>query len=58
MSDPTLSNDDITTKGPTEAGADRDAPGDDTKDTGDEPTESTEDRDAAGDGAKDTGDEG
>lgn len=55
--EPTLSDDDISTSGPTEAGDDRDAGGSGAQDTGDEPTEAGEDRDAGGEGPQDTGDE-
>ncbi len=54
---PNISDDDIQSSGPTEAGDDRDTGGEGSKDTGDEPTEADDDRDAGGEGAKDTGDE-
>ena len=54
MSD--INDDDITSK-PTEGGADKDAGGHGSKDTGDEPTERDDDLDAGGEGGKDTGDE-
>jgi hypothetical protein len=52
-----LSDDDITSEGPTEADEDRDVGGDGSKDSGDEPTEAEDDRDAGGEGSQDTGDE-
>ena len=52
-----LSDDDISTQGPTESGDDRDAGGHGGADTGDEPSERTDDLDAGGEGEKDTGDE-
>ena len=55
MSD--LSDDDMTTQGPTESGEDRDAGGEGTQDTGDLPTERDDDLDAGGEGELDTGDE-
>lgn len=55
---PSLSDDDITTSGPTEADEDNDAGGaQGGEDTGDLPTEADEDRDAPGEGERDTGDE-
>ena len=54
---PNISDDDITSNGPTEAGDDRDAAGEGSRDTGDEPTERNDDLDAGGEGEKDTGDE-
>lgn len=55
---PSLSDDDITSSGPTEAGEDRDAGGSEgSQDTGDLPTEADEDRDAGGEGEQDAGDE-
>ncbi len=58
MSDqPNISDDDIRSSGPTEAGADQDTGGSGSQDTGDEPTERDDDLDAGGEGDKDTGDE-
>ena len=51
-----MSDDDISTSGPTERGDNLDAGGEGPMDTGDEPTEDVEDRDAGGEGAQDTGD--
>ena len=52
-----LSDDDISSSGPTESGDDRDKGGHGGADTGDEPTERNDDLDAGGEGEKDTGDE-
>ncbi len=54
--DASISNDDIST-GPTEAADNLDAPGEHSKDTGDEPTEAEENLDAPGEHGQDTGDE-
>ena len=51
-----MSDDDITTKGPTESKDNLDKGGEGPRDTGDEPTEATEDRDAGGHGNADSGD--
>ena len=51
-----ISNDDITS-GPTEDDENLDAPGEHSKDTGDEPTEDDENLDSPGEHSKDTGDE-
>jgi len=56
MSDSSMSDDDITTKGPTESKDNLDKGGEGPRDTGDEPTEATEDRDAGGHGNADSGD--
>jgi len=56
MSDASISNDDIKS-GPTEDDENLDAPGEHSKDTGDEPTEGDENLDAPGEHSKDTGDE-
>jgi hypothetical protein len=52
-----LSDDDMTSSGPTEENDDRDQGGHGSRDTGDEPTEEGEDRDQGGEGPRDTGDE-
>jgi hypothetical protein len=54
--DASLSDSDITS-GPTEDDENLDAPGEHSKDTGDEPTEADENLDAPGEHSKDTGDE-
>ena len=54
---PNISDDDIHSSGPTEAGDDRDTGGEGSRDTGDEPTERNDDLDAGGEGEQDTGDE-
>jgi len=51
-----MSDDDITSE-PTEAGADKDAGGHGSQDTGDLPTERHDDLDQGGEGERDTGDE-
>lgn len=51
-----ISNDDIST-GPTEDEENLDAPGEHSRDTGDEPTEADENLDAPGEHSRDTGDE-
>lgn len=56
MSNASVNPDDITS-GPTDGEENLDAPGEHSKDTGDEPTEADEDRDAPGEHSKDTGDE-
>ena len=56
MNEASISNDDIDS-GPTEDVDNLDAPGEHSKDTGDEPTEADENLDAPGEHAKDTGDE-
>jgi hypothetical protein len=53
---PNISDDDISSTGPTEAGENRDKGGEGPADTGDEPTEANDDLDAGGEGEKDTGD--
>jgi hypothetical protein len=52
-----LTDDQITASGPTEDEENLDAPGEHSKDTGDEPTEDEENLDAPGEHSKDTGDE-
>lgn len=55
-----LSDDDMTSEGPTESDQDRDQGGRTGQDTGDEsggPTEADENLDAGGEGPRDTGDE-
>jgi hypothetical protein len=52
-----LSDDDMTSSGPTEERDDRDQGGHGSRDTGDEPTEERDDRDQGGEGPRDTGDE-
>jgi hypothetical protein len=52
-----LTDDQITASGPTEDDENLDAPGEHSKDTGDEPTEDDENLDAPGEDSKDTGDE-
>lgn len=54
--DASLSDTDITS-GPTEGDENLDAPGEHSKDTGDEPTEGDENLDAPGEHGSDTGDE-
>jgi hypothetical protein len=54
--DASISDSDITS-GPTEDDENLDAPGEHSKDTGDEPTEDDENLDAPGEGERDTGDE-
>jgi hypothetical protein len=54
--DASISDNDITS-GPTEDDENLDAPGEHSKDTGDEPTEDDENLDAPGEHSKDTGDE-
>lgn len=54
--DASMSDDDITS-GPTESEDNLDAPGEHSKDTGDEPTEADENLDAPGEHSRDTGDE-
>ena len=54
--DASITGDDITS-GPTEDDDNRDAPGEHSKDTGDQPTEDDENRDAPGEHSQDTGDE-
>lgn len=54
--DASITNDDITS-GPTEHDENLDAPGEHSKDTGDEPTEDDENLDAPGEHSQDTGDE-
>lgn len=59
MSNDPMSDDDIT-RGPTQADDNLDAPGEHSRDTGDEadgPTEAEENLDADGEHSKDTGDE-
>jgi len=56
IDDASLSDTDITS-GPTEDEENLDAPGEHSKDTGDEPTEDDENLDAPGEHSKDTGDE-
>ncbi len=51
-----ISNDDIST-GPTEDDENLDAPGEHSRDTGDEPTEADENLDSPGEHSRDTGDE-
>ena len=51
-----ISNDDISS-GPTEDDENLDAPGEHSRDTGDEPTEDDENLDAPGEHSQDTGDE-
>jgi hypothetical protein len=51
-----ISDDDISTSGPTEREDNLDAGGEGPKDSGDEPTEDVDDRDVGGEGAQDTGD--
>jgi hypothetical protein len=55
---PNISDDDISSTGPTEADDNRDKSGEGPLDTGDAPTEDNENRDtgAEGEGEKDTGD--
>jgi hypothetical protein len=57
MSDNASISDDDITSGPTEGGENLDAPGEHSRDTGDEPTEDDENLDAPGEHSKDTGDE-
>jgi hypothetical protein len=54
--DASISDGDITS-GPTEDDENLDAPGEHSKDTGDEPTEDDENLDAPGEHSRDTGDE-
>jgi hypothetical protein len=54
--DASISDSDITS-GPTEDDENLDAPGEHSKDTGDEPTEDDENLDAPGEHERDTGDE-
>jgi len=57
MSDTGMSDDDMTTSGPTERDDNLDKGGEGPRDTGDEPTEEKDDKDAGGSQAgKDTGD--
>lgn len=56
MSNASINPDDIKS-GPTESDENLDAPGEHSKDTGDEPTEDDENLDAPGEHSKDTGDE-
>lgn len=55
--DSNLSDDQISSSGPTEDDENLDAGGEGVRDTGDEPTEADDDRDAGGHGSADTGDE-
>ena len=55
--DESIKDSDITSGGPTEDEENLDAPGEHSKDTGDEPTEDEENLDAPGEHSKDTGDE-
>ena len=57
MSEASISSNDISSNGPTEDEENLDAPGEHSKDTGDEPTEDDENLDAPGEHSKDTGDE-
>lgn len=56
MANASINPDDISS-GPTEDDENLDAPGEHSKDTGDEPTENDENLDAPGEHSKDTGDE-
>jgi len=57
MAENDVSDDDITTSGPTEGDENLDAPGEHGQDTGDEPTEGDENLDSGDEHGKDTGDE-
>ena len=57
MADNEINDGDISSSGPTEDQENLDAPGEHSKDTGDEPTEADENLDAPGEHSKDTGDE-
>ena len=52
-----ITDSDIIRDGPTQDDENLDAPGEHSKDTGDEPTEDDENLDAPGEDSKDTGDE-
>ena len=52
-----ITDNDITSSGPTEDDENLDAPDEHSKDTGDEPTEGDENLDAPDEHSKDTGDE-